>query len=141
MSDMQAAQGEPGASVLPVIEEQPRVSKTIVRGEAVIEKRWVTKNKTIRVPVTYEEIYVDGKRFGKKSKVMRKKGSARGKAVPLFDGSSETEMVIPLFGEQITISKSIVKAGEAIIGKRRVTQNKKVAVEAAGEQVRVGQPA
>jgi stress response protein YsnF len=136
MSDLQMTPDE-SASVLPVIEEHPQVSKTLVRGEAVVEKRWVTRNKTIRVPVTYEEIYVDGKLFGKKSKVVKKKGRAQGKAVPLFDGSLETEMVIPLFGEQITITKSMVKAGEAVIGKKRVTQNKKVVVEIEGEQVRV----
>ena len=136
MSDLQMTPDD-SASVLPVIEEHPQVSKTLVRGEAVVEKRWVTKNKTIRVPVTYEEIYVDGKLFGKKSKVIKKKGKARGETVPLFDGSPETEMVIPLFGEQITISKGMVKAGEAVISKKRVTQSKKIAVEIEGEQVRV----
>lgn len=131
---------ESGAGIVPVIEEQLQVSKTVVRGEAVIEKRWVTRNKTIRVPVTYEEIYVDGKLFDRKSKVVKKKGKSRGKAVPLFDGSSETEMVVPLFGEQVTISKKMAKVGEAVISKRKVTQNKKFTVNVAGEQVKVEQP-
>src|SRR5215208_773046 len=44
-----------------VVEEKPSISKESVTSNTVIEKRWVTKTEIVRVPVTYEEIYVNGK--------------------------------------------------------------------------------
>ena len=44
-----------------VVEEKPSISKQSVASNTVIEKRWVTKTEIVRVPVTYEEIYVNGK--------------------------------------------------------------------------------
>src|ERR671919_1780428 len=46
---------------IPVVEEKPSISKQSILSNTVIEKRWVTKTETVRVPVTYEEIYVNGK--------------------------------------------------------------------------------
>src|SRR5215210_3692298 len=44
-----------------VVEEKPSISKESVASNTIIEKRWVTKTEIVRVPVTYEEIYVNGK--------------------------------------------------------------------------------
>src|SRR5688500_11016053 len=44
-----------------VVEEKPSISKESVASDTIIEKRWVTKTELVRVPVTYEEIYVNGK--------------------------------------------------------------------------------
>jgi Domain of unknown function (DUF2382) len=46
---------------IPVVEEKPSISKESVASNTIIEKRWVTKTELVRVPVTYEEIYVNGK--------------------------------------------------------------------------------
>src|ERR671911_32828 len=44
-----------------VVEEKPSISKESIASNTIIEKRWVTKTELVRVPVTYEEIYVNGK--------------------------------------------------------------------------------
>src|SRR3712207_1452663 len=46
---------------IPVVEEKPSISKQSILSNTIIEKRWVTKTKLVRVPVTYEEVYVNGK--------------------------------------------------------------------------------
>jgi hypothetical protein len=47
--------------IIAVVEEKTSVSKESVASNTIIEKRWVTKTEIVRVPVTYEEIYVNGK--------------------------------------------------------------------------------
>ena len=49
--------------IVPVLEEDFSISKQTTVREAKIEKRAVTKTKTIKVPITYEELYVDGKKL------------------------------------------------------------------------------
>jgi hypothetical protein len=46
---------------IPVVKEKPAISKQSVLSNTVIEKRWVTKTELVRVPVMYEEVYVNGK--------------------------------------------------------------------------------
>lgn len=43
------------------VEEKSSISKESVASNKIREKRWVTKTELVRVPVTYEEIYVNGK--------------------------------------------------------------------------------
>ena len=66
---------------------------------------------------------------------VRKKGDLKGvELVPLFPSSdnnaSETEKVIPLMGEEFEINKKMVKLAEIVIRKRRVTEKKKVDIDA-----------
>lgn len=143
-NDMSDPQKPEESQIVPLMEERPSISKRIVRGEVVIEKRWVTKNRTIEVPVNYEEIYVNGHLSGQKSKLVKKKSKqtpAAEELVPIFDGSTETEMVVPLFGEEIVISRKMVKVGEAVIRKRKVTENKKIGVKVASEKISTDQAA
>ena len=49
------------AHTIAVVEEKPSISKESVASNKMIEKRWVTKTELVRVPVTYEEIYVNDK--------------------------------------------------------------------------------
>ena len=49
--------------IVPVLEEDFSISKQTTVREAKIEKRAVTKTKTIKVPITYEELYVNGKKL------------------------------------------------------------------------------
>lgn len=46
---------------IPVVDEKPSISKQSILSNTIIEKRWVTKTELVRVPVTYEEIYVNSK--------------------------------------------------------------------------------
>ena len=46
---------------IPLIDEKPSISMESVAFNMVMERRWVTKTELVRVPVTYEEFYVNGK--------------------------------------------------------------------------------
>jgi len=49
--------------IVPVLEEEYSISKETTTKEAKIEKRWVTKTKTVKVPVSYEEMYINNKKM------------------------------------------------------------------------------
>lgn len=52
----------------------------------------------------------------------------------------EEEQVIPLWGEQLIIDKKIVKIGEVIIKKSKISENRKLDVEVRNEKVTVKYP-
>jgi stress response protein YsnF len=137
-----------------VVEEKPDISKQSVLSNTVIEKRWVTKTELVRVPVTYEEIYVNGKPMSsgggilsdlkkalsgtnetaKKSNNMELKG----KFVPI--STKEEEKVIPVFGEKIIITKKMTKLNDLVIRKRRIVENKRIKVNVTKESVKIKHP-
>ena len=166
-------QGQP--IVVPVLEEEYSISKETTSKEAKIEKRWVTKTKTVKVAVSYEEVYINDKKMksveksqilsflkDKLSSIRRKATSAnidvkqsemkksdaedRGELVPLmsssssYNDSSETEKVIPLWAEEIEVSKKMAKVTEIVIKKRRVTETKKIDIGIKKEQVTIRYP-
>ncbi len=49
--------------IVPVLEEEYSISKQTTIKEAKIEKRLVTKTKTVKVPTSYEELYINGKKL------------------------------------------------------------------------------
>jgi stress response protein YsnF len=49
--------------IVPVLEEDYSISKHTTIKEAKIEKRLVTKTKTVKVPTSYEELYINGKKL------------------------------------------------------------------------------
>jgi stress response protein YsnF len=49
--------------IVPVLEEDYSISKETTVKEAKIEKRLVTKTKTIKIPIVYEELYINGKKL------------------------------------------------------------------------------
>lgn len=49
--------------IIPVLEEDYSISKQTTIKEAKIEKRVVTKTKTVKVPIIYEELYINGKKL------------------------------------------------------------------------------
>jgi hypothetical protein len=108
------------------------VSKKITKQNFIIEKRWVMGTAKIGVPMKYEEVYVNGKKLGSKGglesilssvkgkisargkkeesdekMVRKKKESLKGELAPLFEGNSNTQEILPLFGEEILIRKRI----------------------------------
>ena len=48
---------------IPLIGEKFSITKKTKEGKISIEKRWTTSTKKIEIPVSYEEIYVDGKKI------------------------------------------------------------------------------
>jgi stress response protein YsnF len=49
--------------IVPVLEEDFSISKQTSIKEAKIEKRIATKTKTVKIPITYEELYINGKKL------------------------------------------------------------------------------
>jgi stress response protein YsnF len=49
--------------IVPVLEEDYSISKETTIKEAKIEKRLVAKTKTVKVPIVYEELYINGKKL------------------------------------------------------------------------------
>ncbi len=61
--------------------------------------------------------------------------------IPLLENNSETEKVIPLYAEQIVVSKKIVKIADLIIIRKiKVTETNKADVELITEQLTVRNP-
>ena len=65
-----------------------------------------------------------------------------GDLVPLIEGQekNETEKIVPIWGEEIIVSKRKVKLGEIIIRKRRIIENKKIDVDIRKEKIIVEYP-
>jgi stress response protein YsnF len=143
---------------IPVVEEKPDISKQSVLSDTIIEKRWVTKTELVRVPVTYEEIYVNGKPMSSgvgggilsdlkkalsgKNETAKKSGDMepKGKFVPISSSTKEMEKVIPVFGEKIIITKKMAKLNDLVIRKRRIVENKKIKVNVIKESVKLKHP-
>ena len=137
-----------------VVEERPSVSKESITSNTVIEKRWVTKTETVRVPVTYEEIYVNGKPMSSGSGILSdlkkalsgKNDTAKklkdmkppGEFVPM--STAEAEKIIPVFGEKIIITKKMAKLNDLVIQKRRIVENKKIKLAVTKESVKIKHP-
>lgn len=136
----------PGEIRIPVIGEHYSVSKKIRTKDFVVEKRWVTKTVSVPVKVRYEELFVNGRRFGSGldnvlasirgstadgNKARLKTGRPKSPADP----NAKSKQVVPLFGEQVIVRKKMAKISEAIISKRKVTTRKKVQVNVKGERV------
>ena len=49
--------------IVPILVEDFSISKQASIKEAKIEKKVVTKTKTVKIPITYEELYINGKKL------------------------------------------------------------------------------
>lgn len=135
---------------MPLVAENFLVSKKNVQSEVVIEKRWVTRVETIRVPVRYEELYVNGKALKPSaadsivSAIKRtvnskdSKAKKRAEAIPLLDG--ESERIIPLHGERVNVTKKMAHINDVAIRKQRVAETKHVKVSTISEAVKAKFP-
>jgi stress response protein YsnF len=188
--------------IIPVLEEKYTFSKDIVLEDIKIEKKWITHNEKIQVPVSYEKLFVNEKELDSfsnenifthiKGKILdfvyvegnspenkveneldeetlqteqksmdknhhtKKKKEIHhevmGERVPLFDDekgnlinekdnntveADNTQKVIPLYAEEIIVTKRKVKVGEIIVTKRKVTEVKKIELDILKEKVMV----
>ena len=146
---------------IPIVEEKFSIDKKTVSEDVKIEKRWVTKTKILKVPITYEEIYLNDKKVKlaentdlKTSmsdngiptiKTINQESNSRqslprGELIPLFPKSKEIERVIPLWGEQITINKKMVRLEDLVITKRKVSEKKKIDIDTKKEKITIRYP-
>jgi stress response protein YsnF len=168
-------------NTVPIIQEEFSISKKTITENIKVEKKWNTTTKKIEVPVSFEEVYINGKdlkAYGKeddniiselnkriiksfedmddaqkKQYSILEKNECKREVVPLFDADdnriyninditdNETEKkVIPILGEEIIVNKRIVKLGELILAKNKVTENQKIAVDTIKEKATIRQP-
>lgn len=185
--------------VIPVINEKYNISKKIVQEDIKIEKRWITHNEKIQVPISYEKlfvndkdldsyskenifthikdkfldfVYIEGnndeenkmennrkhdidhqKKYQEQTENEKEIQLRKGEKLSLSDEENKTnysihkdnnemqnsgsQIVIPLYGEKIIISKRKVKVGEIIINKKKVTEDKKINFDVMREKITV----
>jgi len=167
-------------NTVPVIEEEFSVSKKTVIENVKVEKKWNTTTKKIEVPVSFEEVYINGKdlkSYGdededilselnkriiksyediddtqKRQYSILEKSESKREMVSLYDvddnrvnindiTNRETEKkVIPILGEEIIVNKRIIKLGELILAKNKVTENQKIVVDTIKEKATIRYP-
>jgi stress response protein YsnF len=146
---------------IPIVEEKFSIGKKTVSEDVKIEKRWVTKTKILKVPITYEELYLNDKKvklaeYTDIKTSMSNDGiptiktinqesnsrqvSPRGELIPLLPKSKENQRVIPLWGEQITINKKMVRLEDLVITKRKISENKKIDIDTKKEKITIRYP-
>jgi len=190
--------------IIPVLEEKYIFSKDTVLEDIKIEKKWITHNEKIQVPVSYEKLFVNEKELDsfsnenifthikdkildfvyveesspenkvenesdeetlhteqksmdknhhtKNKKEIHHHHQIMGERVPLIDDekgnlinekdnntveADNTQKVIPLYAEEIIVTKRKVKVGEIIVTKRKVTEVKKIELDIVKEKVMV----
>ncbi len=124
----------------------------------------VQSNKEVNETMNEEKIDTknqnDNKEIEKKKRgedVEEEELQLKGEIVPLFDNQQnednnihysnnkelakkEHQSVIPLYAEEITISKKIVKVGEILLSKRRVIEEENVNVDTIKERISLEHP-
>lgn len=124
----------------------------------------VQSNKEVNETMNEEKIDTknqkDNKEIEKKKRgedVEEEELQLKGEIVPLFDNQQnednnihysnnkelakkEHQTVIPLYAEEITISKKIVKVGEILLSKRRVIEEENVNVDTIKERISLEHP-
>jgi stress response protein YsnF len=146
--------------VIPILEQKSSSETKTYTEEVLIERRKVERKKNIEVKVAYDEIFVNGKEIGSsmgdtfreiKDKILemvsfdhdkdeKELEKIKGDMIPLLENNSETEKIIPLYAEQLVVSKRTVKVAELIIRKRKVTETRKVGVDLITEQLTARNP-
>jgi stress response protein YsnF len=188
--------------IIPVLEEKATFSKNTVLEDIKIEKKWITHNEKIQVPVSYEKLFVNEKELDSfsnenifthiKDKILdfvyvegnsnenkvedeldeealhteqksmdknqyhtknkKEIHQVMDERVPLFDERKDNlinekdnntveddnnKKVIPLYAEEIIVTKRKVKVGEIIVTKRKVNEVKKIELDIVKEKVTV----
>lgn len=67
-------------------------------------------------------------------------GSSRSDGINILRSETEKERVIPIWAEEVVISKRMVKVGEVIVKKYRVTESQKVDVDIVREKLTIKYP-
>jgi uncharacterized protein (TIGR02271 family) len=117
------ASREAGSQPMPIREERLIPRKEACRaGEVEVTKDVVEEQRTMRVPVTHEEAYVEHHPVEPR---------------PGDRGPTEETIRVPLSEEDVTVTKQPIVTGEVEIGKRPVTEEREVRGEVRKEVPRV----
>ncbi len=112
--------------VLRLREEQLNVSKQKVQaGEVDLRKEVVSEQKTVNVPVTHEEVYIENRPVT---------GTDVNDNTPI--GTDES-IRVPVSEERVNVSKDTVVTGEVSIGKRAVQETQQVTDTVRREEARL----
>ena len=113
-----------GEQSLKLREEQLRAQKQPVEtGEARLRKDVVTEQKSIDVPVSHEEVYLE-----------RRPGSGQPADQPIGEGETYR---VPVREEQVTVEKQPYVREEVEMGKRPVQETKQVSDTVRREEAHV----
>ncbi|MEP6577004.1 MAG: hypothetical protein ABJB85_11305 [Nitrososphaerota archaeon] len=146
--------------VIPILEQRVSTETKNYTEAITIEKRQVERKKSVELNVNYDEIFVNGKQVGTtvvdtfkdikekildivsfdKNKEDKEPGDAGGEKIPLLGDGTEMETVIPLYAEEVVISKRRVKVAELIIHKRKITKTTKVDTGRVVEELTIQNP-
>jgi uncharacterized protein (TIGR02271 family) len=108
-------------------EEQLNVSKERVQaGQVGLHKEVIEEQKTIDVPVTHEEVYIE----------RRPVTDGVDDGTPIGEGE---QIQVPVSAEQVNVSKHTVTTGEVAIGKRQVEETQHVSDTVRREEARLDQ--
>ncbi|MDQ2905421.1 MAG: YsnF/AvaK domain-containing protein [Chloroflexota bacterium] len=92
-------------------------------GEVALHKDVVTEQRSIDVPVTHEEVYIE-----------RRPGSGQASDLPI--GQDEV-IRVPVTDEQVNVTKQSVVTGEVAVGKRQVQETKTYTDTVKHEEARI----
>ena len=127
MEENAAKQKESESNLVPLMEENPNVSKReVTYKEATLIREPVIETKTVEVPVTHEEIIVE-RRSPTEATTSRKDLRA-----PV---TSKEEIKIPLKKEEVIVKKEPFVKEELVIKKRGVTEREKITEEVKSEKL------
>jgi uncharacterized protein (TIGR02271 family) len=105
-------------------EEQLQVYKQPVQtGEVRLGKEVVSEQKTIHVPTTREEVYIE-----------RRPASGEVSDTPIGEGET---IRVPVSEEQVTTTKQTVETGEVALGKRQFQKTQRVSDTVQREEAHV----
>ena len=119
-------QQEKEESTVPVIEERLNVSKKTSITQYTITKDPITEKKTIKVPVTHEELIVE-KRPPKDSTSSSAQGPVK----------SKTEIKVPLNREEVEVTKEPFVKEEVVVKKKPVTETRTVSDTVRKEKIKM----
>ncbi len=109
-------------------EEQLNVSKQPVQsGEVSVGKNVVEEQRTVNVPVTHEEVYIENRPV---TDAMVDDNTAIGEG---------ENIRVPVSEERVNVSKDTVVTGEVSVGKRAVQENQQVTDTVRREEARLDQ--
>ncbi len=109
-------------------EEQLDVNKQRVQtGEVEVKKDVVEEQKTVNVPVTHEEVYVERRSVDK---------TDADTTTPMGMGDAEA-IHVPIVEEKVEVTKKPVVAEELVIGKKQVTETQQVTENIKREEAKV----
>jgi uncharacterized protein (TIGR02271 family) len=107
-------------------EEQLDVNKQPVQtGEVEVKKDVVEEQKTVNVPVTHDEVYVERRSVG---------NTGADTTTPIGD---EETIRVPIVEEKVEVTKKPVVAEELVIGKKQVTETQQVTENIKREEAKV----